>query len=202
MIYLLLKTPFLGVLTALLAVTAEQLLAVLADLFWKKEIIFSSYSQIGFFLISAVIIEEGLKYLAIKYPLRKNFGLRREKFIAGSLITGFFFGLTEVTFVAMSNGNYLTSLKAHDPEALFSFITIILIQALTAFLIGSLMASQVFSSRITGLKILFFPILIHLLFNFLIIQKGNFTNWLLVITLAITFLISIIILAFNFKKLD
>jgi hypothetical protein len=202
MINLLIKTPLLGILTALLAVVAEQLLAVFSNLFWKKEIIFSSYNQIGFFLISAVVIEEGLKYLAIKYPIRKNFGLRRKKFITGSIMTGLFFGLTEVAFVAMSNGDYLTGLKAHDPEILFSFFAIILIQTLTAFLIGSLIASHIFSSRFTGLKTLFFPVFIHLLFNFLIIQKGNFTDWLLVITLAITFLISIIILAFNFEKLD
>lgn len=202
MIYLFLKTPFLGILTALLAVIAEQFLAVLANLFWKKEIIFSSYSQIGFFLISAVFIEEGLKYLAIKNPLRNNFGLRRENFIIGSLLTGFFFGLTEVVFVTMSNGDYLLGLKTHDPGTLFSSVTIILIQTLTAFLIGSLIASRVFNSRFTALKTLFFPVFIHLLFNFLIIQEGDFTDWLIVITLAATFLISMVILAFNFKKLD
>jgi|GEM_PF-937060 len=202
MIHLFLKTPILGILTAFLAVVAEQLLAVLADIFWKKEIILSSYDKIGFFLVSAVIIEESLKYLAIKHPLRKNFGLIRWKFIAGSAITGFFFGLTEIAFINMSNNNYLTSLRTHDPEIIFSAVSIILIQTLTALLIGSLISSQVFSPRLAGLKTLFFPAFIHLLFNFLIIQKGNFTDWLVVITLAITFFISLAILTINFKKLD
>lgn len=202
MVYLFLTTPLLGILTAFLAVIAEQLLAVLANLFWKKEIIFPFYDNVGFFLISAVIIEEGLKYLAIKYPLRINFGLRKWKFIAGSTVTGFFFGLTEIAFIGMSDDNYLISLRAHDPETLFSAATIVLIQTLTALLIGSLISGQVFSPRLTGLKTLFFPVFIHLLFNFLIIQKGNFTDWLVVITLAITFFINLTILALNFKKLD
>jgi hypothetical protein len=202
MISYLIKIPILGVITAFLAVVAEQLIAVIADLFWHKEIVFSSYGRISFFLLAAVIIEEALKYLAIRFPLRKNFSLSGMKFIFGSLLTGLFFGLTEVWLVTVSDGEYLSGLRSHNPEIIFSLAGIILIQALTAFLTGSLIASQVFNSRLSALKILFFPVFIHLLFNFLIIQKGYFTNWLVIITLVLTFLISSLVLAFNFRRLD
>jgi RsiW-degrading membrane proteinase PrsW (M82 family) len=202
MISLLIKAPILGILTAFLAVVAEQLIAVFANIFWQKEIIFSFYGQLSYFLFAAVIIEEGLKYLAIRFPLRNNFGLSGVRFVFGSLTTGFFFGLTEVWLVTASNKEYLAGLWSHDSEILFSLIAIILIQALTALLIGSIIAGKIFHPRFIALKIILFPVFIHLLFNFLVIQKGNFTNALVFITLFLTFLISLSILAFNFKRLD
>jgi hypothetical protein len=202
MISLLLKAPILGFLTAFLAVIVEQLIAVIANIFWQKEIIFSFYNQLSYFLVAAVIIEEGLKYLAIRFPLRNNFGFSGIKFVFGSLLTGIFFGIAEVWLVTISDKGYLAGILNHDSEILYSLIVIILIQALTALLIGSIVASKIFHSQLSAFKTLLFPILIHLLFNFLVIQKGNFTNSLIFITLILTFLISSLILAFNFKRLD
>ena len=202
MISIFLKTPLLGILTAILAVVLEQLLAVAAGAFWQKEIVFSFYSQLNYFIVAAVIIEEGLKYLAIRYPLRKIFAIRGLRLAIGSFLTGFFFGITEIWLIVMSDKNYLVSLRSHDTETLFSFSAIVLLQALTAFLTGSLIAIRSSDSRGSALKILFFPVLVHVLFNFLVIQKGYFTKWLEIITLALTFLLGSLILIFNFRKLD
>ena len=202
MISILLKTPILGILAAFLAVVLEQLFAVAANIFWQKEIVFSFYNQLSYFLVAAVVIEESLKYLAIRYPLWEIFELRGIRLAIGSFMMGFFFGITEVWFILMSNKSYLADLRSHNSETLFSLAVIVLIQALTAFLAGSLIASRIFDSRLSALKILFFPVFIHVLFNFLIIQKGDFTKWLEIITLVFAFLVSLLILAFNFKRLD
>lgn len=192
---------FLGIFAALFAVFAEQLLAVLVSIFWKKEIIFDSYGHLGFFLIAAALIEESLKYSAIYFLFKEKFGFERAKLWAASLVFGLFFGLTEIILIVISNER-LANLFALPPEIIFSLVTVILIQALNSLLIGSFLAGRFFSGKLASLKILFFPVLIHLLYNFLIIQKSNFTNWLVGIVLGITFATSLVIIAFNFRELD
>jgi hypothetical protein len=192
---------FLGIFAALFAVLAEQLLAVLVSIFWKKEIVFDFYGHLGIFLIAAAIIEESLKYSAIFFLFQEKFGLERTKLWTASLIFGLFFGLTEIILIVISNEK-LADLSALSPEIIFSLATIVLIQALNALLIGAFLASRFFSGKFASLKILFFPVLIHLLYNFLIIQKSNFTNWLVGIVLGITFVTSLVIITFNFRELD
>ncbi|MDP1845894.1 MAG: hypothetical protein Q8L09_04065 [Candidatus Moranbacteria bacterium] len=191
----------LGIFAALFAVFAEQLLAVLVSIFWKKEIIFDYYGHLGIFLIAATLIEEGLKYSAIYFLFKEKFDLERARLWAASLTFGLFFGLTELLLIIISNEK-LADLSALSPEVIFSLATIILIQALNALLIGAFLASRFFSGKFIVLKILFFPVLIHLLYNFLIIQKSNFTNWLVGIVLGITLITSLVIIAFNFRELD
>lgn len=194
------KIFFLGILTALAAVIAEQLLAVLANIFWQKEIIFDYYGQLGIFLVIAAVAEESFKYLAIVSIIRKKINIHRLKFCLGSFGLGLFFGLTEVFLIFISNEN-LVGGRALDHSVIFSLATIILVQSLTALLISSMIAGRIFAGRLSALKILLFPVLIHLLYNFLIIQKSNFTNWLVGIVLGITLFVSMAIIVFNFREL-
>jgi len=191
----------LGILTALAAVIAEQLLAVLANIFWQKEIIFDYYGRLGIFLMIAVVIEEGFKYLAIVSIIRKKINLHGLKLCLGSFALGLFFGLTEIFLIFISNEN-LAGGRALAPSVIFSLATVVLLQSFAALLIGSMIAGRIFAGRLSVLKILFFPVLIHLLYNFLVIQKSNFTNWLVGIVLGITFVISMAIITFNFQELD
>lgn len=195
------KIILLGILTALAAVIAEQLLAVLVNIFWQKEIVFDYYGQLGFFLVIAAVIEESFKYLAIVSVIMKKINLQGIKLCLGSLALGLFFGLTEIFLIFISNEN-LAGGKALDASVIFSLATIILVQSLTALLAGSMVASRIFAGRFLFLRIVLFPALIHLLYNFLMIQKSNFTNCLVGIVLGITFVISMAIIAFNFRKLD
>ncbi len=197
----LIKIILIGILTALAAVIAEQLLAVLANIFWQREIIFDFYGQLGIFLVIAAVIEEGFKYLAIVSILRKKINLQGIKLCLGSLTLGLFFGLTEIFLIYISNEN-LAGGRALAPGVIFSLVTVVLLQSLTTLLAASMIASRIFSGKLSALKILFFPVLIHLLYNFLVIQKSNFTNWLVGIVLGITFAVSLGIIAFNFRQLD
>lgn len=195
------KIILLGILTALAAVIAEQLLAVFANIFWQKEIIFDYYGRLGIFLAMAAVVEEGFKYLAIVSIIRKKINLHGLKLCLGSLALGLFFALTEIFLIFISNES-LASGRALDPSVIFSLATVVLLQSLAALLIGSMIAGRIFAGRLSVLKILFFPVLIHLLYNFLVIQKSNFTNWLVGIVLGITLAISLVIIAFNFRELD
>jgi hypothetical protein len=195
------KIIFLGILTALAAVIAEQMLAVLVNIFWQREIVFSYYGQLGIFLVIAAVIEEGFKYLAIVSIIRKKINLYGLKLCLGSLALGFFFGLTEILLIFISNEN-LASGRALDSSVIFSLVTVVLLQSLAALLAGSMIASRIFSGKLSVLKIIFFPVLIHLLYNFLVIQKSNFTDWLVGIILGITLVISLVIIVFNFRELD
>jgi hypothetical protein len=195
------KIIFLGILTALAAVLAEQLLAVMANIFWQKEIIFDYYGRLGIFLVIAAVIEESFKYLAIISIIRKKINLRGIKLCLGSLALGLFFGLTEVYLIFISNEN-LAGARALDHSVMFSLVTVVIVQSLTALLAGSMIAGRIFAGKISVIKIIFFPVLIHLLYNFLVIQKSNFTSWLVGIVLGMTFVISIAIITFNFRELD
>lgn len=196
-----LKIIFLGILTALAAVIAEQLLAVLVNIFWQKEIIFDYYGQLGIFLVIAAVIEESFKYLAIVSVIRKKINLYGLKFCLGGLVLGFFFGLTEIFLIFISNES-LAGGRVLDSSIIFSLVTVVLLQSLAALLAGSMIASRIFAGKLSALKILFFPVIVHLLFNFLVIQKSNFTNWLVGIVLGITLVVSLVIIFFNFRELD
>ena len=195
------KIIFLGILTALAAVIAEQLLAVLVNIFWQKEIVFNYYGQLGIFLVIAAVIEEGFKYLAIVSIIRKKINLYGLKLCLGSLVLGYFFGLTEIFLIFISNEN-LVSGGALTSSVIFSLVTVVFLQSFAALLTGSMIASRIFSGKLSVLKIIFFPVLIHLLYNFLVIQKSNFTDWLVGIVLGITLVIGLVIIAFNFRELD
>jgi hypothetical protein len=195
------KIILLGILTALAAVIFEQMMAIIANIFWQKEIIFDYYGRLGIFLVIAVIIEESSKYLAVSRIVRRKINLRGLNFCLGSLGIGFFFGLTEIFLILISNKNLIGG-GALERSIIFSLVTVVFVQSLTTLLAGSMIASRIFAGKLSVPKILFFPIFIHLLYNFLIIQKSNVTNWLVVIILGIAFAISVSIIAFNFRELD
>lgn len=201
MLNIFLGAPLVGVLTALAAVVIEQLLAVIVNIISRKEIVLDVYTNLNFFLIGAAVIEESLKYFALSHIFHKIFNLQRFVFVFSAAIAGLFFGLTEVFLILAANGKKISDLKTIGGETLFSLIVVILVHILTALLMGMLIASRDETARFRAPKTIALPIFIHLLVNFLIIQKGDFTNWLIAIVLGITFLINICILAFNFKKL-
>ena len=58
---ILLGAPLAGVLMALASVAAEQFLAVVVNIFYRKEIIFEVYNNLTFFLVASAIIEESFK---------------------------------------------------------------------------------------------------------------------------------------------
>src|SRR4030042_2530308 len=132
--------------------------------------------------------------------MRKKFDLSGLKFVLLSLLLGVSWGVFEVALILFSNQGYRAEFQSASSQLLFSLAAVISVHSLTAFLIGSFISAETFSGRLKSVKILFFPMLVHLLFNFLMIQKGDFTNYLITLSLAITFLVGIIIFAFNFKK--
>ncbi len=194
--------PAVGILAALAAVVAEQLLAVVANIFLQKEITATVYSNLNFFLVAAAIIEESLKYFAASYVLQKKYGLQKYRFILSSAVAGFFFGLTEIYFVLLANGRKITDIAHLEGETLLSLAGVILLHVLAIFLMAALIATRREISGLGWLRIIIFPVFVHLFFNFLVIQRSGFTNWLIGIVFAITFLTSVAILAFNRRELD
>ena len=195
------KTIVLAVVVAALAVLFEQAIALAISIFQQKEIIFAFYSHFTFFLAGAAVIEEVLKYGAIFFVLRNNFNSRGGHFIFLSALLGFVWGIFESALVLFSNQNAFSQLQAGNSEIIFSLATVIAIHTLTAFLMGLFISTGTFTGRLKHLKVVIFPVLVHLLFNFLIIQKGDFTNYLIIISIALVFLTGMSILLFNFKKL-
>lgn len=202
MTYIFLVAPILGVLTALAAIIAEQLLSVGANIFLKIEIIPSAFAHLGFFIVAAAIIEESCKYIAATRVLRRNFGLRGFKFIFAAVVTGLFFGLTEAFLVLLANGKKVSDIGSLGSETTFSLAIVILTHILTMIFIGALIAGRREKSKLDALKTIIPPAFVHLLVNFLIIQKGDFTNWLIGITLGIVFIANLLIITFSFRRLD
>lgn len=202
MINILIGAPIVGVLTALAAVVAEQLLAVIANIILQREIVLDVYAHLGFFLVAAAIIEEILKYFSVSYILRRTFSLKRFKFIFAAVIAGAFFGLTEIYFVLLANGRRVQDIKIMDGEILFSLLTILLVHIATILLMAALISTRAKKTRLDALRTIAPAAFVHLLVNFLIIQKGDFTNWLIGITLGIVFVASLGIVAFNVRGLD
>jgi len=195
------KTIILAVVVAALAVLSEQAVALLVSIFQQREIIFAFYSHFTLFLAGAAVIEEVFKYGAIFFVLRNIFRSRGGNFLFLSAFLGLVWGIFESALVLFSNQNAFSGFQAGNSEIIFSLVAVIAIHALTAFLMGIFIATDTFTGRLKHLKNIFFPVLAHILFNFLIIQKGDFTNYLVIISLALIFLMGMSILLFNFRKL-
>lgn len=202
MINILIGAPIVGVLTALAAVVAEQLLAVIANIILQREIVLDVYVHLGFFLVAAAAVEEILKYFSVSYILRRTFSLRRFKFIFAATIVGAFFGLTEIYFVLLANGRRVQDIKIMGGEVLFSLLTILLVHIATILLMAALISTRVQKTKLDALRTIAPAAFVHLLVNFLIIQKGDFTNWLIGIALGIVFIASFGIVVFNVRGLD
>jgi hypothetical protein len=197
----LLKIILLAAVSAALAIIIEQSIAAAVAIFWQIEIIQDSYSHFTWFLAVAAIIEEISKYWAVAYVIRKNFQLEKGRFILASLFLGAMWGVFEIGLVLFANQAALSELRAGNSQIIFSFSSIIALHTLTACLMGIFISAETFSAPLKYLKIMFFPVIIHLLFNFLIIQRGGFTNFLTILILSIALLTGSTILAFGFKKL-
>lgn len=195
------KIILLALISAVLAILAEQLVAVFVNIFQQKEIVLESYAHFTWFLALAALIEEISKYWAVAYVVRKNFGLERRDFILAALLFGTAWGAFEIGLVLFANAKALSEFQAGNPTILFSFATIIALHALTAYLMGIFVATEIFSSPLKNLKNLLFPVLTHLLFNFLAIQKSSQTDILTIIVLVVLFLIGTTILVLRFRKL-
>ena len=198
---IIIKTLILGILTAIFAVIAEQLLAAGAQYFFNQEIILSFYDRITWFLAAAVIIEEGSKYSVLRYAIHDRLNIRGKKFVTSSLFFGLLFGLAEIGLIIFSNPEAKILARSFDREMIIGLSSIALIQTATALLIGALIATQKEKMRLAFLRILVFPILIHFLYNFLVIQKGAYTDFLVLATLVISYLVSLAIIAFNWRGL-
>lgn len=203
--YIFFGAPIVGVLTALAAIVAEQLMAIIASLIVKKEIILNVYTNLSFFLVAAALIEESLKYFSIRHILRSNFQLRRFRFIFSAILAGLFFALTEIYFILLTNGKKIQDVKSLGSETLFSLGAVLVVHLLTALLIAVLVATRSEEEKngpLSALRTIIPPAFIHLLFNFLITQKGDYTNWLVGIVFGITFVVTSSILLFNLRHLD
>ena len=196
------KIILLGILTAFAAIIAEQLLAVFAAIISGREIISGQYSRLTDFIVLAALIEEGLKYAALWYVVREKFSVSGKKFVFAGFLVGLFFGITEIGLILFSDPQVTNSLRNFDRGTVFSLSSIVLVQAAATLLMGSLIAVQEEVKRFTYLKILFFPVAIHLLYNFLIIQKGNYTEFLVWAVLGVTYFVSFATIVFNYRKLD
>ncbi|MCX6766732.1 MAG: hypothetical protein NT170_03065 [Candidatus Moranbacteria bacterium] len=195
------KIILLAIVSAALAILVEQLVAAVVSAFWQREIIFESYMHFTWFLAFSAVVEEVLKYWAVYFVIRKKFGLEKIKFVIASLFLGAAWGIFEIGLVLFSDQKVLSAFRSGNPQVLFSLGTIVALHTLTAFLMGTFISSNDSSRKLRHFQILLFPVLLHVLFNFLIIQKGNFTDFLTVASLAIGYLAGLIVLAFNFKKL-
>ena len=195
------KIILLAVVSAALAIIIEQLVAAIASAFWQREVVLESYMHFTWFLAFSAIVEEISKYWAVYFVIRKKFDLEKTNFVFASLFLGAAWGIFEIALILFADQRVLSAFRSGNPEVIFSFATVIALHTLTAYLIGVFISANTFSGRLKHLKILFFPMLIHLLFNFLIIQKSNFTAYLIIFSLAIFFLIGTSILALNSKRL-
>lgn len=202
MFNILLGAPLVGILTAFASVVVEQFLAIAVNIIFQKEIVLDVYTHLSFFLVASTIIEESLKYFSAVFVLRRYLNLRRFRFIAAALIAGLFFGAMEIYFILLANGKGIRDVSNLDGNIFFSLSAIGLLHILTFFLISSFIASWGKETGFQAVKIIVPPVFIHLFFNFLVIQKGDFTNWLLGIFLGIIFIINLFIIAFDFCKLD
>jgi hypothetical protein len=200
MLSIFLGAPLAGILMALASVVAEQFLAAAINIFSGKEVILDVYTHLGFFLVAAAIIEESFKYFSAVFVLRRYLGLRRFKFVAASAIAGIFFGAAEIYLILLTSGKRIWDIGSLDSNTFFSLSAVFVLHIFTFFLISALIASREKEARLGALRTIVPPAFIHLLFNFLIIQKGDFTNWLVGIVLGITFLVSLATIAFNFRK--
>jgi hypothetical protein len=195
------KIFFLAVVSVALVIVIEQLIAAMVSAFWQREIVLESYMHFTWFLAFSAAIEEISKYWAIYFVIRKNFGLQKIRLVLASFFLGTLWGVLEIGLVLVSDQKVFSAFQSGDMEIIFSFATVIALHALTAYLMGIFISAETFSGRLKHLKIIFFPVLIHLLFNFLVIQKSGFTNYLIVFSLAAFFLIGTSILALNSKRL-
>lgn len=195
------KIILLAVVSAALAIVAEQLVAAMAILFWQREIVLESYMHFTWFLAFSAVVEEVSKYWAVYFVIRRKFGLERMRFILATLLLGAAWGIFEIGLVLFSDQKTFSAFQSGNPQILFSFATIIALHALTALLMGIFISTSTNAGRLKSLKVVLFPVFLHILFNFLIVQKGDFTNYLVTATLAIVLLAELIILAFNFRKL-
>ena len=73
------KIIILAIISAALAIVAEQLVAAMASLFWQREIVLESYMHFTWFLAFSAAIEEISKYWAIYFVIRKKFGLAKNE---------------------------------------------------------------------------------------------------------------------------
>jgi hypothetical protein len=195
------KIILLALVSAALAIVAEQLVAAAASLFWQREIIFESYMHFTWFLAFSAIVEEISKYWAVYFVIRKKFGLEKFKFILASLFLGAVWGIFEIGLVLFSDQKILSAFHSGDPQVFFSFGTIIALHSLTAFLMGVFISTTERASWLKHIQIILFPVFLHILFNFLIIQKSGFTDFLTIATLGIGYLVGLLVLGFNFRKL-
>ena len=195
------KIILLAVVSAALAIVAEQLVAALASAFWQREIILESYMHFTWFLAFSAAVEEISKYWAVYFVIKNKFGLEKMKLVLASLLLGAAWGIFEIGLVLFSDQKVAAAFRSGNPQILFSFAAIIALHSLTAYLMGIFVSTNTSSSKLKHFKIILFPLLLHILFNFLIVQRGDFTNYLVVATLAIAFLAGLLALAFNFRKL-
>jgi len=194
------KIIFLVTVSVALAIVIEQLVAAMTNAFWQREIVLESYMHFTWFLAFSAAIEEISKYWAIYFVIGNKFGLQKIRFVLASLFLGALWGFLEIGLVLVSDQKALSAFQSGNMEIIFSFATVIALHILTAFLMGVFISTSTSSSKLKHFKIVLFPILLHMLFNFLIVQKGDFTNYLITATLAIAFLIGTLILAFNSKR--
>jgi hypothetical protein len=195
------KIILLAIVSAALAIIVEQLVAAAASAFWQREVVLESYMHFTWFLAFSAIVEEISKYWAVYFVIRKNMDLQKMQFIFSSLLLGVAWGIFEIALILFADQRILLAFRSGNPEVIFSFATVIALHALTAYLMGVFISADTFSGRLKHLKILFFPALIHLVFNFLIIQKSTLTNYLVILSLTVFFLIGIFILTLNSKRL-
>jgi hypothetical protein len=195
------KIIFLAVVSVALAIVIEQLAAATASAFWQREIVLESYLHFTWFLAFSAAIEEISKYWAVYFVIRKKFGLEKTNFVFASLFLGATWGIFEIALILFADQRVFWALQSGKPEVIFSFATVIALHTLTAYLMGVFISAETFSGRLKHLKIIFFPALVHVLFNFLVIQKSGFTSYLIVFSLATFFLIGTLILALNSKRL-
>jgi len=195
------KIIILAIVSAAFAIVVEQLVAAMVSAFWQREIVLESYMHFTWFLAFSAVIEEISKYWAVYFVIRKKFGLEKIRFIFSSLLLGAAWGIFEIGLVLFSDQKVLSAFRSGNPQTIFSFGSIVALHALTAFLMGTIVSSSQSWNKLRHLQTILFPVLLHILFNFLVIQKGDFTNYLTIAILAIGYLAGLLVLAFNFKKL-
>ena len=153
------ETLFLGVLIACTALIAQVFVTVIAELFFRTDVTFQylptdSIQHIGFIMIIAASIEEGLRYLIIKKRTSQHINDISSIFIHG-LLLGIGFASFEMFLASLGQ-----AISTSDISMIISVFAIHIV--LSIFLLYFIKFKN---KIITELPFLFISIIFHTLSN-------------------------------------
>lgn len=169
------ESLFLGIIAALGALVTELIIFVIFGMAsFDKNIIAQDLSSLNYLLVTAVFIEEILKYLIIQKRI-ESFSIGRT-LILNSFLVGLGFAGVESALI------YFRSAGSSIPYQ--SLMEIILIHIFTAGIIGYFIATRNPQKISTVLKAVSIAAFIHLSYNILVLYRNDWINIIILFFLA------------------